>query len=172
MAGAIIIACAMGVLMLVLVGYVMVGGTLASGDMIASAQKDMTKQKEEQMSTAIEITCATFRPGGKSFSFNLSNIGSVPMGDFNHTDVFISYSQGTPVRYSFNGFVSGITPGDNTSKTWGYMTINPDTINPYMLDPGEKMIIRIDNMISGPPVAVVNVTTPNGITAVNKSPYP
>ena len=169
MAGAIIIACAMGVLLLVLVGYVMVGSTLTSADSIASAQKDMRIKKEEQMNTAIQITNAQFS-GGTSFRFNLSNKGGVPIGYFNQTDVFISYSKGTPVRYSFNGIVSGNTPGDGTSKTWGYMTINPDTIHPYMLDPGETMIIRIDN--SGTSPAVVNLTTPNGITAVNKSPYP
>jgi flagellar protein FlaF len=168
MAGAIIIASAIGILLLVLVGYVLVGSTLSSADSIASAQKDMAIQREKQGGTAIQITNALFI--GTSFRFNLSNIGSVPISDFNRTDVFISYSQGTPVRYSFNGIVSGNTPGDGTSKTWGYMTINPDTIHPYMLDPGETMIIRIDN--SGTSPAVVNLTTPNGITAVNKGPYP
>lgn len=168
MAGAIIIACAIGILLLVLVGYVLVGSTLASADSIASAQKDMTIEKEAQMNTAILITKAAF--SGTNFRFNLSNTGSVPMGDFNQTDVFISYNQGTPVRYSFNGYVSGNIPGDGSSKTWGYMAINPDTIHPYMLDPGETMLIRIDNAGTSP--AVVNVTTPNGITAGNKSPYP
>jgi len=170
MAGAIIIACAIGILLLLIVGYVLVGSTLASADSIASAQKDMTIKKEAQMNTAIRITNAKF--SGTSFRFNLSNTGSVPMGDFNQTDVFISYNQGTPVRYSFNGYVSGNTPGDNTSRTWGYMTISPDVVHPYMLDPGETMIIKIGGHNSGSNFAVVNVTTPNGITAVNKSPYP
>jgi hypothetical protein len=169
MAGAIIIASAIGVLLLILAGYVLVGSTLSSAGSIASAQKDMVMQKEEQMDTAIRITKAQF--SGTSFRFNLSNNGSMPIGDFNQTDVFISYNQGTPVRYSFNGIVSGNTPGDGTSKTWGYMTINPDTVHPFMLDPGETMIIRIDSS-GASSCAVVNVTTPNGITAVNKSPCP
>ena len=95
MAGAIIIASAIGILLLVLVGYVLVGSTLSSADMIASAEKDMTINKEAQMNTAIRITNAQFS-GGTSFSFNLSNNGSVPIGNFNQTDVFVSYSQSIP----------------------------------------------------------------------------
>jgi flagellar protein FlaF len=175
MAGAIIIACAIGILMLVLVGYVLVGSTLTSADIIASAQKDMAMQKEEQIATAIQISNAQFTTMGDplhKFTFNLQNTGNVPIGDFNSTDVFISISQGIPERYSFNGVVSGNTPGSNTSKTWGYMTITPDMIHPYMLDPGETMAVNITGYIitGSDPVAVVNVTTPNGITAVGRSP--
>ncbi len=176
MAGAIIIASAIGILLLVLVGYVLVGGTLVSADSIASAQKDMTIKKEAQMDTAIQVSNAKWfsPPTGSlhNLTFDLKNIGSEPIGDFNHTDMVISISGGVPEYYSFNGVVSGNTPGYNYSKTWGYMTITPDTIHPYMLDPGEKMGVEIDNyIISGThPNAVVNVTTPNGITAVGRTP--
>ena len=161
--------------MLVLAGYVLVGGTLSSANMITSAQKDMVMQKEAQMNTAIQISEAGFTPydADHNLTFNLQNTGSNPIFDYNKTDMFISISQGPPERYSFNGVVSGNTPGSNTSKTWGYMTITPDTIHPYMLDPGETMAVKIvDYIIPGShPIAVVNVTTPNGITAVGVSTF-
>ena len=175
MAGAIIIACGIGILLLILAGYVIVSGTLASGDMIASAQKDMVQEKDEQVHTAIQISGAGFTASVDplhNLTFDLQNTGSEPIFNFNQTDMFISISQGPPERYSFNGFVSGNTYGSNKTKKWGYRTINPDTIHPYMLDPGEKMTVDIGDYIITVwphPIAVINVTTSNGITAVERS---
>jgi len=175
MAGAIIIACAIGILLLVLVGYVLVGSTLASADSIASAQKDMALEKDEQAHTAIQLLAMPTNPweviwgGGVGYHlirFQLKNIGSEPIGDFNRTDMFITKkTDGITQRYSFNG--SRNLPGSNESKTWGYTTITPDTTHPYMLDPGETMTVEIDFLVFGNeahPKYTVNVTTPNGIT--------
>jgi len=181
MAGAIIIASAIGVLLLVLCGYVLVSGTLASADSIGSAQKDMAQEKDEQVHTAIQISNYQAdrdnrEPDWHNLSFDLRNTGSEPIGDFYHTDMFFACAPTneytyTPFRYSFNGVVSGNTPGVNESRTWGYLTITPDTIHPYMLDPGETMTVRVDTFLfrpGGNPAAhdcYINVTTPNGATA-------
>ena len=169
MAGAIIIASAIGVLLLVLAGYVLVSGTLASADSIGSAQKDMAQEKDEQVHTAIKISTNSWKnkPGLDLLLFDLKNIGSEPIGDFNHTDMYILLEPDyIPVYYSFNGVVSGGSTGDGALKTWGYMTITPDTTHPSMLDPGETMAVSItySNFHPQPPHYVVNVTTPNGVT--------
>jgi flagellar protein FlaF len=171
MAGAIIIACAIGILLLLLVGYVLVGSTLTSADSIASAQKDMTIKKEAQMNTAIQISNEKWenRPGLDLLMFDLKNTGTAPIGDFNHTDMFISlYPDYIPVRYSFCGVASGNITGYGALKTWGYTTITPDTTHPFMLDPGETMAVNItfNNFDGGWKSYFVNVSTPNGITAV------
>ena len=175
MAGAIIIASALGVLLLVIAGYVLVSANLASADSIASAQKDMAQKKDEQVHTAIMISNAKveplkFYPGRHNFTFDLKNIGSAPIGDFNRTDVFIAIGPAyITERYSFNGVMSRGSPGDYNSRTWGNLTITPDTTHPYMLDPGETMYVDIgdcplDQNAGYSPLYVVNVTTPNGIT--------
>ena len=172
MAGAIIIASALGVLLLVLCGYVLVSGTLASADSIGSAQKDVALEKDEQVHTAIMISGADIynhKPGIDNFSFNLKNIGSAPIGDFNRTDVFIKISNDAiTVRYSFNGVVSGnVQPGDYTKRTWGNLSITPDITHPYMLDPGETMLVNIGDTsgyLDEHWKVVVNVTAPNGVT--------
>ena len=120
MAGAIIIACAIGVLMLVLIGYVLVGSILASGDSIASAQKDMVILREGQRDTALEISNAKWKniAGKDLLWFDLKNTGTAPIGDFNHTDMFISlYPDYIPVRYSFCGVASGNITGYGALKT-------------------------------------------------------
>jgi len=176
MAGAIIIACAIGVLLLVLGGYVLVSGTLASADSIGSAQKDVVQEKDDQVHTAIQLLAISPNPwevvwvGGSDnhhlIHFKLKNIGSEPIGDFNRTDMFIALdTNNVPVRYSFNG--SRNLPGSNASKMWGYTTITPDTTHPSMLDPGETMTVEIDFLVFGNeqhPTYTVNVITPNGVT--------
>jgi hypothetical protein len=153
----------------VLAGYVLVSGTLASADSIGSAQKDVAQEKDEQIHTAIQISANPIAWSNPLhlITFNVKNIGSAPIGDFNRTDVFILINEGNnaPWRYSFNGTAN--LPGINESRTWGYTTISPDGTHPYMLDPGENMAVEIDCTVfgSGPhPTYVVNVTTPNGIT--------
>ena len=168
MAGAIIIMSAIGVLLLVLAGYVLVSGTLASADSIGSAQKDMALEKDEQVHTAIQISNAGWghSPGLDILLFDLKNIGNVPIGDFNHTDMYLSLEPDyVPVYYSFIGVVSGGSTGDSALKTWGYDTITPGTTHPYMLDPGETMAVIITFPNIGRPNYVVNVTTPNGVTS-------
>ena len=173
MAGAIIIASALGVLLLVLCGYVLVSGTLASADSSGSAQKDVAQEKDEQIHTAIQISGAEiFWDNGAhthNISFKLKNIGSAPIGDFNRTDVFIKISNDAiTVRYSFNGVVSGnVQPGDYTKRTWGNLSITPDITHPYMLDPGETMLVNIGDTsgyLDEHWKVVVNVTAPNGVT--------
>ena len=56
MAGAEIIASAIGILCLIIFGYVLVGGILNTGENAASAQKDYILQKEIIRNTAIKIS--------------------------------------------------------------------------------------------------------------------
>lgn len=172
MAGAIIIASAIGVLLLVLCGYVLVSGTLASADSIGSAQKDMAQEKDEQVHTAIQISGQTWdkHPGpNDNLTFDLKNTGNTPIFKYNQMDVFVTVTTTTNYleRYTFNGGAMGGMPGSYYTMTWGYTVITPDQVNPYTLDPGETMNINIGNfdLRGGSDPFVVIVTTPNGITA-------
>jgi len=173
MAGAIIIMSAIGVLLLVLAGYVLVSGTLASADSIAAAQKDMAQKKDEQVHTAIQISGQVWdkTPGGynDNLTFDLTNTGDTPIFKYSQMDVFVTVTTTTNYleRYTFNGGAMGGMPGSDFTKTWGYMTITPGTTHPYMLDPGETMKVNIGNFEvgGGKDPFVVIVTTPNGITA-------
>lgn len=176
MAGAIIIASAIGVLLLILAGYVLVSGTLISADSIASAQKDMAQEKDEQVNTAIQVSAQAvgWTNPWHYLTFTVKNIGNAPINDFNRTDMFITVIGSTwsydMVRYSFNG--SG-APGNNFTRTWGYLTIIPDKTHPSTLDPGETMTAEIDTIDfpGGPnPYYIVNISTPNGITNGSVSP--
>ena len=56
MAVAGIIAAAVGVMLLIVVGYVVVSATITTAETVTSAQKDVTLQNEMRLGTAFTIT--------------------------------------------------------------------------------------------------------------------
>jgi hypothetical protein len=171
MAGAEIIASAIGILCLIIFGYVLIGGILTIGENAASAQNDYIQMKESQLRISIKFLLS---PAPNFFSqpdstyrlgFDIANIGSETIGDFNHMDIYLSTSGDPPVRYSFDENRVG-NGGEADSLTWSYIRIQPtpEIIHPKMLDPGETMTIQINNFTSKPTHFCLNVTTSNGIT--------
>lgn len=177
MAGAIIIACAIGVLMLVLIGYVLVGSILASGDSIASAQKDMVMENEERLNTLVTITPDwevyfyqySVSPNYYFLHIHVKNTGNLMLRTFNSAEVYVNISGGAPVRYRFDptAYACGDAYGcgDTTLGTWNYGEIENDNIHPNMLDPGETLSIRIGKFTSPLTSYTVKFTTENGISA-------
>ena len=56
MAVAELIGAAIGVLLLVMVAYLLVGSTLSTAELMVTAQKDVTLQQESRMHTLFSIT--------------------------------------------------------------------------------------------------------------------
>jgi len=172
MAGAEIIGAAIGVLLLVLVGYIMVGSTLTSAEIVASAQKDLTMQNEARLRTEISIDNDSVGYQSSKLIFNITNTGSEVIGDFNHMDVYVAELGNAPMHYKFNAIP--LVAGDGTSgiSTWGYTGIrgytgNPEIIHPGMLDPDEKMTVEINNMpVGNPSTYSVTFATPNGVSDI------
>ena len=87
MAVAGIIAAAVGVMLLIVVGYVVVGATITTAETVTNAQKDVTLQNEKRLGTAIAIT----NPENNSsiITSNITNTGTEIISDFNHMDVLV-----------------------------------------------------------------------------------
>jgi flagellar protein FlaF len=158
MAGAEIIGAAIGVLLLVLVGYIMVGSTLSSAEIVASAQKDLTMQNEARLRTDIAVFSPYPPNGAGTFNFSLNNTGNEIIGDFSHMDIFSSNSSSSEYqRYIYDR--SGISG----QGTWTIIKFDRDVIHPSMLDPGEAMWICAT--YAGDKPKWVLVTTGNGVSA-------
>jgi flagellar protein FlaF len=164
MAGAEIIGTAIGVLLLILVGYLLVGSTLSSAEIVASAQKDLTAQNEARLRTQVEISSTRLDSSNKWFNVSLNNIGSESIGDFPHMDVF-SYETSTGYqRYTY-------TPNSNPVQgEWTIIKIYPDSVHPRMLDPGDA--VWICATYTGNPPTSTLVSTSNGIYTSSRIPYP
>lgn len=169
MAGAIIIACAIGVLMLVLVGFVVVDNTLVSSNTIASAQKDMVRVRVMQMETQIDVVDADIQDDttwhhNHTF-FSVKNTGELTIRDLDKIGVVIIPS-GTQAPTYYR-------KGDGFSSTWdliddhfhtnqeGYTN---EVINFGQWDPGEYMYGFIEEIPYSYVPGEVHVFTANGIT--------
>jgi len=148
MAIANLIGAVVGVFLLLLVAYLLVGATLITAETVMNAQREMTEVQVTTIRTSIAIEDYTLTDD--RLYLLITNDGATiidpkPEG----MDVYLSDDLFTQmVRASW------IQEG----------TITPDGINPGLLDPGESLNMSVD--ISGVANASwVKVATPNGITA-------
>jgi archaeal flagellar protein FlaF len=132
MAVAEIIGAAIGVLLLVVVAYLLVGGTLTAAETVANAQKDLTLINEARLRTS--ITISDQKISGSRVYFNVTNTGNEVISDFIHADMYsynnslLGYQTYKYDRYNFG-----------TKGNWTITRFENDYIHPNQLDPGEKM---------------------------------
>ena len=146
MAFASVLASAIGILLLIITAYVLVGGTLTTTETVVNAQADMTAIHVKMLGTAIQIQYTNISAPGQ-LDISILNSGTEPVTDLSHMDVLLQSAGNAPVlKIKDNG--------------WSVVSINPDIVHPNQWDPGEVMNISVT--FSDPPPVWVQVTTPNG----------
>jgi len=151
-----IIGAAVGVLLLVIVAYVVVGSTLFAAETVTSAQKDLTLQQEARIRSSFSIT----NPVNSSTIIyaNITNTGTEIISDFKHMDVLVYDTISGDYRIcTFDA------TGGGTAGRWDIADRYSDFIHPYALDPGEKFQIRITTEGTSP--KWFQITTANGVSA-------
>ena len=154
MAVAGIIAAAVGVMLLIVVGYVVVGATITTAETVTNAQKDVTLQNEIRLGTGIVITDPL--QSSSNITSNVTNSGTEIISDFRHMDVIV-YDTGSN-NYQVCTYDASGSPG-----TWDITNRYQDFIHPSELDPGEKYQIRVATSGSSP--SWFQITTGNGVYA-------
>jgi len=152
MGTASLIASAVGILLLVVTAYVLVGGTIMTAEVVTLAQQDSFHAGEARMRTAISITNTTVNLTTSTLSFDMRNTGGEIIGDFDHMDVFVA-TGGVPLR----------CPQGTGAGTWSLSSIEPDDIHPSRLDPDEVAIIAV--AYTGTPPTWVKASTSTGVSA-------
>lgn len=156
MAVADLIGAAVGVLLLVIVAYVLVGSTLSIAETVTNAQKAAALQEQTQLRTDFSIINATTEHGS-DINCTIKNTGSEIISDFKHMDVIV-YDSGT-MDYQLYPYSSK----PDISGTWTITEKGDDIIHPSELDPGEEY--RIEVYTDGPSPYWFQITTANGIYA-------
>jgi len=136
MAVAEIIGAAIGVMLLVVVAYMLVGSVLTAAEIVSTSQKDLTLQNEERMRTDFEI--AYHNKDTNIINISIVNTGNEIISDKTHMDVYTIGNDATGYRYLTYNTACGI------EGTWcipSDMGIVPDHIHPNQLDPDEEMYI-------------------------------
>ena len=164
MAGADVIEAAIGITLLLIVSYVVLGSITTAATTVSTAKKDNALQNEARLDTGIVISNVSWN--NDCLRFNITNTGSEVIGNFNATDVFVANSTDTPKLYKFD-LASSPSPGYGSAilGTWAYNSIWPDTVHTGILDPGEIMTIKICALTTVHPNTLVGVTTSNGASA-------
>jgi archaeal flagellar protein FlaF len=153
-----IIGAAVGVILLVVVAYVVVGSTLFAAETMADTQKDLTIQQEARLRTAFVITDA-FNATTDSYIIhaNITNTGTEIISDFKHMDVIVYDIQKNDYRIcSYDA--TDISPGH-----WRFIPLPDEFIHPNELDPGELYQIQI--YTQGDQPKWFQMTTANGVYA-------
>lgn len=170
MAVAEIIGAAVGVMLLIIVAYVLVGSVLTTADVVINAQKDVTLIQGARLGTNIEITSYSNSITEPWLNFNVTNTGNEKIADFVHTDVFI-LSSPLPIQHnSYEASYTGLTGKWRKIGIYSGPTLNDvEVIHPNQLDPGEKMWVcaTYDNTY---PINWLQITTSNGVNA--QTTYP
>jgi len=157
MAVAEIIGAAIGVLLLVVVAYLLVGGTLTAAETVANSQKDLTMLNEARIRTDLQLNSSEISHGGSGISFSITNSGNEIISDFTHMDIYTYNASDIYQYYTYD-------PGDKGGTgNWTITTFENDYIHPNMLDPGEKMWIKAT--FPGLTPLRIQITTGNGVSA-------
>lgn len=156
MAAAGIIGTAVGVILLIVVAYVVVGATITAAETVSNAQKDLTLQNEMRIRTAFTITDQI--NSSSIIISNISNTGTEIIGDFNHMDVIVYDKVSDDYQICTYDETGSGSPG-----TWFISDHYQDFIHPSELDPGEKYQIRIFTLGASPDW--FQITAGNGVYA-------
>lgn len=141
-----LVATGIGVLLLVATAYVLVGGTLATTEVMVEAQSSLITHQEARMRTAIAIQSTAIE--GSLLYVEVENTGSEPIVEIAAMDVYL-YTDGTPAYIPFGG--------------WKKENITPDDVHPWELDPGETLTLSVG--FEGDPPRYVQVVTGNGVSS-------
>ncbi|MDG6256121.1 MAG: hypothetical protein QCH35_00825 [Methanomicrobiaceae archaeon] len=146
-----LIASAVAITLLVITAYVIIGGTIATAEIVSLAQDEHARTLQKAIRTSIDIVQVDVDANASVVNVDVYNAGSEIIADFDRMDVFVIYDA-EPQYVSV-----GTGPG-----TWSRGAITPDAVHPGQLDPGETVTISIA-YTGGDPPAWVQVTTGNGV---------
>ena len=173
MAVAEIIGASIGVLLLVMVAYLLVGGTLNAAETAATAQKDLTLLEEARLRTSITISDIEPTLGGNTLNFSVTNNGNEIIPDLPHMDVFSFNTTNGYMHYTYvkNEAVppEQLDPATMADYTWSDTWYENDHIHTRELDPNVTMRI-MTKLPAGVTPDNIQVITSNGVSAVSNVP--
>jgi flagellar protein FlaF len=161
-----LIGAAVGVILLVIVAYLLVGSVLSTAQIVTNAQKSATLLEEQQLKTDFTIGQAEVDATG--INCTITNTGNEPISDFSQMDVYV-YDNSTG-NYQVYRYVSS-TSGTFGTGTWTTYTTGNDYIHSGELDPSETLGILVAiPWTTDPSPARIQITTANAVSASTDLP--
>ncbi|MGD1004068.1 MAG: hypothetical protein ABR887_01455 [Methanoregulaceae archaeon] len=163
-----LIGAAIGIMLLIIVAYVVVGSVLVTTQISLSAQRDVAWQNEARLNTQMIISNKSSE--GTNVYLTVNNTGNEIISDFSHMYI-ISSTNCNPVPFFYNFSTSGTINPWNWNISRIYAGAFPESQHIGMLDPGEEMDIWYQFTPCTPSTNVyVTVVTGNGATISTSIP--
>lgn len=141
-----LVASGIGIFLLVVTAYILIGGTLTTTEVMVEAQSNLAAYQEARMRTAIAIQNTTL--DGPTLYVEVKNTGSEPIVEIPSIDVYLQ-NENEPVYVPFGN--------------WSTVSITPDGIHPGQFDPGETLNLSVTTEDAN--LTWVQVVTPNGVSS-------
>lgn len=155
MGSASLIATAIALVLLIITAYVVVGGILATSDIVSMSQNERFRIQEVRMHTFIDIFDIRVSNEAQTLDVIVNNSGNEKISQFKYMDIYIVYQGTQPILIPYTD-----TPG--IDNTWYASQITPDVVHPNEFDPGETMTMTVKYTGGIPPIWI-KVATPNGV---------
>ena len=143
-----IIASAIGITLLIITAYVLVGGVLTTTQVAMNAQSEMTAIHMQMLGTALTIDPS--ENVTSALIIHMRNTGSEPI-DLLHTNVFIRGQNSAPV----------LIPRGSGAGTWSV-----DPVTKVLWRPTE--VLNMTVMYEATPPVIFQITTGNGVSAITE----
>lgn len=155
MGSASLIATAVALVLLIITAYVVVGGILATSDIVTLSQAERFNLQEKRLHTSIDISDIIVTNETHSFNMTVDNDGNEKISHFKYMDIYMIYPGTQPILVPY-------TETQWSENTWYASQITPDSIHPNELDPGESMMITV-TYTPGTIPSWIKIATPNGV---------
>jgi len=153
MAFADLIGAAVGVMLLVIVAYLLVGSTISTAEIVTNAQRAAALQEQVQFRTGFTISDAY--ADQSTINCTVKNTGSEIISDFKHMD-FIVYDRNATTEYTIYPYSK-----DGRAGTWTIVPSGNEVIHLSELDPGESYKFQVTTLGTDP--IWFQITTGNGV---------
>ncbi|WAI01044.1 flagellar protein FlaF [Methanogenium organophilum] len=155
MGSASLIATAIALVLLIVTAYVVVGGILATSDIVTMSQSERFSLQESRLHTSIDIFDITVLNETHTLTMIVNNSGNEKISQFKYMDIYMIYPGAEPILAPY-------TETPSTENTWSVSSISPDIVHPNELDPGESATITVTYTTGIIPLWI-KIATPNGV---------
>lgn len=161
----VLIGSIFGTMVLSITGLLFFNLSLESNVSWSRALDEKFERMEERLGTKILITSTTVSAQGTVATTTVQNIGVMSVGDFEKMDVLVTYTDinDTGVLDRLR-YVNG---GTSSASEWGVTSINPDVLEPGILNPGEMaaLTLILGSAMKPGTFGSLHLATSNGTTS-------
>jgi archaellum component FlaG (FlaF/FlaG flagellin family) len=143
--------------------------SIQSATSLSESLKEMEDQAADIRRTEIDAIDNIDDVGDDDIDVTVVNEGHTDLAQFPRWDVIAQYQNGGAEYSTYLEYTTDVDPGDNQWTVDGiYMPDDtPEVMDPNILNPGEKVVLRIDlnPLMDIKTYSMVTVSTPNGVTS-------